>query len=226
MEQHQHKRYQPRLYLSRPRHGGQRRHLHPPAVNTSAVAFRPLTTTFGADGTTVYLSFLAQATNSGSRFLGLSLFSGSPGTTGTEQLFVGKLNGFGTFGITSGSGSANTSAPSATLSLLVARIDFVTGPDTVTLYVNPTVGAPEPAASTTLTGFSIGTFDYLRLAAGAGNSTGATSTVTGTLDELRIGNTFASVTPAAAPEPSQFAAFAVGIFGLGALTLRAKRRTA
>lgn len=35
-----------------------------------------------------------------------------------------------------------------------------------------------------------------------------------------------SAAPAAAPEPSQYAAFAVGLLGLGALAVKAKRRTA
>jgi len=198
----------------------------PAGTNTNATASRALATTFGADGTTVYISFLDQATNAGSRFLGLSLFSGSPTAGGTEQLFIGKLNGTNTFGITGGGSSASSQTSSSTLSLLVARIDFVTGPDTVTLYVNPTVGAPEPTAAATLTGVNIGTFNDLRLAAGAGNSTGATTSVTGIMDELRLGNTFASVTPAAAPEPSQFAALAIGIFGLGAIAIRARKRQA
>lgn len=37
--------------------------------------------------------------------------------------------------------------------------------------------------------------------------------------------TVMAVTPAAAPEPSQYAAFAVGLLGLGALGLRARKRT-
>ena len=36
----------------------------------------------------------------------------------------------------------------------------------------------------------------------------------------------AALAPAAAPEPSQFAAFGIGLFGLGALTFRAKKRHA
>lgn len=208
--------------------------LSPFGANTPAIASRQLASTFGADGTTLYISFLDQATNTGSRFLGVSLFSGNPGPSGTangtEQLFIGKLNGTSAFGVSSGAASASSQTSSSMLSLLVARIDFATGTDTVTLYVNPTVGAPEPTPSATLNNVNIGTFNYLRLAAGAGNSMGTTTSVTGRLDELRLGDTFASVTPAAsaaaAPEPSQYATLGLCLLGLGALILKARKRQA
>jgi len=67
--------------------------------------------------------------------------------------------------------------------LVVVRIDF--GPDTVTVYVNPEPGAPEPATGAVKSDVDLGTFWALEI-----YSSGAFS-----IDELRVGETFEDVTP-------------------------------
>jgi len=69
--------------------------------------------------------------------------------------------------------------------LLVVKAEFTDGMDRLTLYVNPQVGAPEPTTGIVKQDRAFGLLDSVLL-----YSTGAFS-----LDEIRIGETFQSVTP-------------------------------
>jgi hypothetical protein len=75
--------------------------------------------------------------------------------------------------------------------LLVLKAEFLQGNDRFTLYVNPTPGGPEPATGPVVTGVDLGTVSGLAI-----YSTGAFS-----IDEIRLGPTFADVTPVV-PLPS------------------------
>ena len=76
--------------------------------------------------------------------------------------------------------------------LLVLRVDFFAGIDRLTLYANPTPGAAEPFLGAVKQDRDLGTVTGLTL-----YSTGAFS-----VDEIRVGTTFADVVPTAAvPEP-------------------------
>lgn len=109
---------------------------------------------------------------------------------------------------------------------LVGRYDFVaggTGNDTGALWINPsqaTFGAGA-APTATITSASTGTSDL-------GSITqfilrGVANSPIAVVDELRIGTTWASVTPAAIPEPSTYAAL-LGALALGLVALRRHRR--
>ena len=85
--------------------------------------------------------------------------------------------------------------------LFVLRIDFLPGDDRLWLYLNPTPGLPEPAVPDVLkTDLDLGMVGSLTI-----NNYGGFST-----DEIRIGSSFASVTPeAAVPEPEYGVAVAL-----------------
>ena len=96
--------------------------------------------------------------------------------------------------------------------MLVAKVTFGAVTDTISLYVNPALGGGPPASPTvslavphaaTLSQFDV---DYGSLSGG--------STM---FDEIRLGQTFADVTPV--PEPSSLL-----LAGLAALGLHLKRR--
>ena len=69
--------------------------------------------------------------------------------------------------------------------LLVVKAAFAAGNDTFTLYVNPTPGSPEPAVGVEKSDLNLGTTNSLLIYSGGEFS----------LDELRVGATFESVTP-------------------------------
>lgn len=172
---------------------------------------RLLGSPLGAAGTTRYASFLlrrdtagADPVNNGPDYGGLvfgdenfpnSLFVGKPGggTVGNYALENGD-----------GNGQVSSSRPEAlgTTALLVVRFDFTAGNDTFRLYVNPTPGGTEPSIADALkSDINIGSF------VGVSISTGAAATWS--VDEIRVGNTFADVvTPV--PEPGSIALLLTG----------------
>lgn len=163
---------------------------------------------------TVYASFLTRSELTlGSGFdngyFGLNL----EGTTG-NGLFIGMPRNVQEWVMedSGGGGQFSTGLPvlSEQIKLLVVKLDLNNaGTETATLYVDPTPGAPEPATGTTKSGFEIGDFTNIAMNGGGFFS----------IDEIRIGTTFSSVTPTAVPEPSSFLSIA-----LVGLTLSGFRR--
>jgi hypothetical protein len=108
---------------------------------------------------------------------------------------------------------------------VVGSYEFVSGTanDVSKLWINPASATFDdlaiPSATLTATGgtdmTSINSF-LIR---------GATGSPAGTFDELRIGTTWASVTPAAIPEPSTYAAL-LGALALAGVVLRRRSRLA
>jgi hypothetical protein len=159
-----------------------------PAING---AIRHLALSLGADNTTVYLSFLIRpqgTLNDGifNGFFGLTLngslgndlFIGKPGG-GAETQYVLETRG--------GSGQipSGTSAVVGQTALLVVKAQFLSGNDIFTLYVNPAPGGSEPASATVKTDLDLGIVSVLGI-----YSTGAFA-----VDEIRVGTTYADVTP-------------------------------
>lgn len=174
---------------------------------------RPLGYLIGVDGTTRYLSFLIRpegTLNEGAwnGFFGLSLMSidrsnlsptGRPAPNAfapqmslrSSEIFFGKPGeGVMTNYVMEnrgGSAQMDSGAP-ATLNetaFLVVRLEFGEADDIYTLYVNPEPGAPEPAEGISRMDNSLSLVDQVVL-----YSTGAFS-----VDEIRIGDTYESVTP-------------------------------
>ncbi|HAB18071.1 MAG TPA: hypothetical protein DCE44_16680, partial [Verrucomicrobiales bacterium] len=153
---------------------------------------RRLTQSLGTPGTTRYLSFLARPDGTVGEgafngFFGLLLHSAV-----VPDLFIGKPGGGATnhWAIEDAGGgfqqASEISAATGQVVLLVAKFDFESGNDRVSLFVNPVAGHPEPPTPEAVrTDRDLGKFQDLAL-----NSTGAWS-----VDELRIGTTWESVTP-------------------------------
>ena len=169
---------------------------------------KPFTTTLP----TGYFSFLLNVTNTTGLTAGGAYFIGFGGTAGANvtvyfpRLFI-KLGAtpntfqLGILNTSGGAGAVATYLPTeytpGTTMLVVAKASApaVAGVITASLWVNPVPGAAEPAAGVTNAG---GTSPwpangiqsvYLRQAAGTGNYE---------IDEIRAGETWASVTPGAA----------------------------
>ncbi len=150
---------------------------------------RPLSASFGSDGTTRYFSFLLRpegVLNGGDLggFHGVqigNLFIGKPGGAGGGVLAPYVLEQVG--------GAGQVLSPFVPVIdetvLLVLKAKFAAGNDTFTLYANPTPGAPEPVAGTVKSDLDLGTPNELFIYSGGEFS----------LDELRVGETFESVTP-------------------------------
>lgn len=141
-------------------------------------------------GTSVYLSYVMKI-NSDGGYAGVSLFQGA-----TETLFTGNRgSGPNVFGIEPKVGaSANSSASSGALSLVVFRIDFAAAGATIRMYVNPKSNVEPATADLTVTRTSALTYDRLRI---------QSSGVTGWVDELRMGETFADVAPVTSGKTAQ-----------------------
>ena len=178
----------------------------------------------GAANTTEYFSFLARpdgALSGGTfnNYFGMYLNA----STGND-MFIGKpgngpINQFAleTRGGVMQAASGVSINPQQTY-LLVVRADFTASFDRFTLYVNPLVGSPEPAFGTVKNDSDVGTVSGVTL-----YSTGAYS-----LDEIRVGTTFADVTPRAGgtsvPEPGAAVCLLTGLVGLWGVTRRRRAR--
>jgi len=163
----------------------------------------------GAEGTTLWASFLARQDLSNNDYkvnFHQSHIAWNPGSEGGS---VGLSNGVWAISEIGGGPSASSGVARVVgqTYLMVLKIDFLTeGSDQMTLYVNPTPGLGAPnvtgASITTTKDFSLyGVMFYP-----------SSSTNAGALDELRFGNTFADVTPI--PEPATIALLVLGGLGL------------
>jgi len=162
---------------------------------TGTFASRNLSQPLGTDNSTVYLSFLVQPRGPLStgvyEFFGLSLsgslntlFIGKPGMDATEQYVLETYGGAGQVP----SGSPVVAEHTA---LLVVKAQFLPGNDVFTLYINPTPGRPEPSSGVVKSDLDLGLVSSLSVG-------GVVATSQFTIDEIRIGTTYADVVPAAA----------------------------
>jgi hypothetical protein len=149
---------------------------------------RTLTTSLGTPGTSVYVSFLLRKNVAGTNpgqlgddYGGLSLGSLFIGDPGDNDLYSMETTGGG------GMQSSSVSSVVGQTGFLVARIDFTAGNDTARLFVNPTVDIEPASANATKTDVNLGSVNVLEILTG--------SNAVWRLDELRIGTTFADVTP-------------------------------
>lgn len=171
---------------------------------------------------TGYYSFLLKVSDT----LGLSnavngdYFTGFGATAGTNvtnfgaRTFVKKATGNNfLLGILNTSGGtvtttfSPTSYPIGTTLFVVIKLDNSTSPITASLYVNPIPGATQPTATATnaqgTSAFATFASIYFRQAGTAASGTGNLQ-----IDELRVGSTWASVTPSGIVSPSVIASTA------------------
>jgi hypothetical protein len=170
----------------------------------------------------VYASFLLQpkvAPTSSSRLIAYLQSSTSAGTPSAGVFINSSLQ-------LQVSRNSTTPAAPTTSALSLNDTYFVvmaykwnsgTGNDQVALWLNPTPGSSEPAPtiSTTTGGSDVSTLASFFIAVPS-SSTGSTNWI----DEIRVGLTWADVTPALVPEPM---CVALGLFGWAALAVGLKR---
>jgi len=174
------------------------------------------TNKFGKDGTELWLSFLGHGSSYKDDF-SLSLHDG--GSWGANQTVA-----IGSFGNNEKwyckSGTKSNSGPedkwSEELAFLVMKCNFVSGltNDSVKVWINPDFGdEPTNNYDISLSIMDIGQFTRLRCYAKSGNTNSVF-----TYDEIRLGETWASVTPSDIPEP-----ILIWIIGLLGFWIIAKR---
>jgi hypothetical protein len=180
---------------------------------------------------TLYLSWLYQSgqQHGATLFQMLDLYNGTiTGSNANRTFTAGLANNSGNtgnqydFGVNEAYTSTGVAADTA-VHLFVVKFDLSTtaASDSVTVWLNPTLGAGDPAGGLTVSGQNIA-FDRLSISnfaavgSGGGNS--------GAWDEIRFGSTFNDVT-VAVPEPSTYA-MALGGFGMliGFQRMRRKNR--
>ena len=175
-------------------------------------AARPLNTKLGTGSETVWLSLIldgSTASEINNITLAGALFIGQ-GTKDTGALTwqIGDQDGL----------VADTGILASELAFLVARIDFTAGQEDVWLWVDPVLGA-EPDIATADASGSAKEFeaDFVQIQ--------LESNTFAALDEIRIGSTFAEVTPfTVTPEPNTGLLVGLGLIGLGAYRRRPSRR--
>ncbi len=190
-------------------------------AGNSSFNFRSMNSTFGADGTTTWISMIGQRTGvksgtdgvgdtaSYQRVFGLHFFGGGTATA-NERFSIGELSSVATvddvdtwaLNIFNTDPNLAVVAPSAVpvdqLSFLLVRVDYGVGElaDNAYLWANPNLAAGEPAIGTAQATLLNRNLDFDRLRASAGGSLGTTGEIaaaSGLIDEIRIGTNFASV---------------------------------
>jgi len=192
-------------------------------VSGNANVFRTLASPVTLTGNDIWLSFIGVDHQGGNRVFGLSLYSG----TATEDMGIGHTTtGAGPahandWGLTTAGSDASYQdggTPITTQSFLLVEINA----GTVSLWVNPNIDAGQGSLGTANASISLAatSFDTIRLF--GGNNTTGNGYGEGLFDEIRLGTTFADVTPVAAPEPAGAALFGVGLAVLALISIRRK----
>jgi hypothetical protein len=177
---------------------------------------------FGKSGTTNWFSLVVRYENGDvGGFYGLELADDSSGFPQTSLLLFGKPAGSTVWGIMASNGAFVASSVDATTNataFLVGRVIFDLMGDTAHLWVNPQFGSQPPLSNAVeLAGMEH--IEYSRLGIVA-TATSPTPCPTVSIDEIRFGTSWSSVTPYIVPEPQ-----ALLLLGLAALGLcrRARR---
>ena len=159
---------------------------------------------------TGYYSFLLKVTNttglsaSGDYFTGFGGTAGASVTIFAPRVFIKAGVTTNTFNLGILNTTGGTPAPTPTYSaeypvgttvFVVIKLDATTTPIQASLFVNPTAGASEPAATVSS---SAGTNTFANFASIFLRQAGSSTSGTGNLqiDEIRVGSTWALVTPA------------------------------
>lgn len=174
-----------------------------------ANSYRDLSSTMGADSTTVWFSLMGQRINNAStRYFNFAFFNG-----GSEGLAIGEpsANAADLWSLRVNAAPAvmsNSTVSIYSQAFLLVRIDFgAADSDTAWMWANPDLSLGEPATGTAeayITGRNM-TFNRYRLSAG-GAQTGNPQAM-GYFDELRLGDTYLDVIP----EPATGLLAAVGM---------------
>jgi len=156
----------------------------PPGTPGIAGVGRMLGTNIATPGATYYLSFLHQPDGEE------EYASVVVGTGEGKELSIGKSGSLKEYHVSQRGGVgrvlSGVEAIVGKTAFLVVKMEFKEGPDRFTLYVNPTPGKPEPAGGVVKDDLDLEFADTLFLYSRAAWS----------VDEIRLGTTWADVTPA------------------------------
>ncbi len=149
----------------------------------------------GSAGANAWISFIGKGTTPGTGYLGVGLFNGN-----TEKMFIGQRFGMSNWGVevAGGGGSADSTSSLSSTAFVVVNIRVLSGSSReVRLWVNPTPGtsAPSDAGAALVTTGTELSFDTLRL---RGDSMVSKLTV----DELRVGASFADISGVTVAHPT------------------------
>ena len=182
----------------------------------------------GADGTTLWLSFLMRTDGITDGLDGYLLFGPSTG----NYLRVGKIDSDSFWSVRrDGTADIASTTPivAGTTALFVMRFDFNADPnadDTVSLYIDPTSGAAPGAPVATYSNNNFSSF-FTSMSWGGGMNTFNATPGLGSicLDGFRSGDSYAAVAPTATvPEGTSAALVALGLLLSGAATRRSRRQ--
>ncbi|MBC7772965.1 MAG: hypothetical protein H7210_10755 [Pyrinomonadaceae bacterium] len=202
----------------------------PGAARSDAAAFglsmnRLFTPDHGTNGTSLWISFLAQidTPTSGNAYVLLAFPGGPPNVPGIA-ISITRFGFNDTFlraalapyaGGGSGGVAATTPIAFGETALLVARIDYRAGPDLVSLWLNPGLDVLPGTADITLNTLDLNVAppsQLLRFEQGNNRAS--------FIDEIRLGGTFEEVTPLV-PGPS-----AISVVLIGGMWAARRRRVA
>ena len=179
--------------------------------NSGSSIFRAFDTTFGGDGSDLWISFLIVGTADNT---GISLFQ-----VGAENNFMGAGGGSGqTIGLQNPNINTGVAVGPATHFYAIRLNMTPAGVGTHTIYVDPAFSSlgngAAPTGGVTGSGTQADfTWDRIRLGDFNGSNTATR------FDEFRMGNTWADVSPV--PEPSTFGLLALMTVGMAARRRRA-----
>lgn len=175
---------------------------------------------FGNDGDTLWLSFLMNTSavgdgirssmriSDGSTDIAIGVNSVAVSGSSSDKFTMD----LGSLGVATGSNTSSVAAAADTTYLVVGSIAFQSGGDAMDWWINPTIGGTLGTADISLTTTSS--------MGGINNFNSRVDGATAVFDEIRMGTSFADVTPV--PEPGAYALLA-GVFGLALVTLRRRR---
>ncbi len=166
-------------------------------------------------GSSAYFSFLLNVpsttglhinANAGDYFTGFGATAGAAVTSLGGRVFVKAGSTPSTFvlGLTNNSGTGTnttwnpTDYPCGSTVFVVVKMNIGAAPIAASMWINPTPGTPEPAA-TILNSSGVNALAALASVYFRQGGTAATGTGTLEIDEMRVGTTWTSVTPCAAP---------------------------
>ncbi|NLF40976.1 hypothetical protein GX586_16150, partial [bacterium] len=167
---------------------------------------------FGVTGTTNWFSFLAryESGDSGAgSYFGLELAGDGTAEKQSSRFVIGKPSNSDNWGFRASDGTEIASSANALsgTSFLVARVMFGDGGEAADLWVDPALGATPPATPS-VSMAAIPNFSYSRVGI-VSVSTGSKCALVG-VDEVRVGEDWASVTPVV-PEPAAAVAVLIGL---------------
>lgn len=178
---------------------------------------------FGVDDTTIWISYLLREdANPSYKFFGLELYKPGVGDAGTTGLNLTRIPTAGDeapgkdqWEIGNGNNRVKTGVErvDGETFLFVAKIDFTSTTDTVSLFINPEINGPSPSITNAFVTLTDLEFSGFRIA--------GTNLAAHTIDEIRIGTTFTDVT--AVPEPAVVGCI-MGVTGLLFMMVRRRRR--